>query len=220
MTDQDIRIFAIGDIHGCDEKLYRLLDRLPYTPGKDRLVFLGDYINRGTGAARVLERIIELKKNDSRTITLLGNHEYILREYLHSRDPQLLPYLRGMGIEATRDSYRGRNLLKLEGAGFITEEHLEFLDTLLPYWENEQYIFVHAGLDPKLPLAENDLTTLCEARESFFATEHDFGKKIIFGHTPFEMPLVTPTKIGIDTGASYGNLLTAIELPAEIFYHA
>lgn len=217
---QDNKIFAIGDIHGCYEKLIDLMIRLPYVPGKDRLVFLGDYINRGKGAAQVIELICRLRRENGKVITLLGNHEYILREYLRSHDPQLLPYLRNMGIEATRESYRAETKLHLDGSGYLATEHLEFLDTLLPYWQNDRYIFVHAGIDPEVPLAENDLTTLCEAREIFFAGEHDFGKKVIFGHTPFELPLVTPTRIGIDTGASYGNLLTAVELPAETFYHA
>ncbi len=99
----------------------------------------------------------------------------------------------------------------------MPQEHLDFLKNLEPFWENDSYIFVHAGLEPNLPVAQNDISTLCEARDIFFSVDHDFGKKVIFGHTAFSLPLVTSTKIGIDTGAVFGNLLTAIELACFAF---
>jgi serine/threonine protein phosphatase 1 len=79
---------------------------------------------------------------------------------------------------------------------------------------------VHAGLDPEIPLDQQDISSLCETRNTFVSEDHDYGKLVIFGHTPFDMPFVTPTRIGIDTGAVYGNLLTALELPGLVFYHA
>jgi serine/threonine protein phosphatase 1 len=103
---------------------------------------------------------------------------------------------------------------------FLPEEQLQLLHALLPYWETEDYIFVHAGLEPGVPLDRQDISSLCETRAAFLANEHDYGKLVIFGHTPFELPLVTPTRIGIDTGAVYDNLLTAVELPGLVFYHA
>lgn len=220
MTRDKGKIFAIGDIHGSYRKLSKLLDRLPYEPGKDRLVFLGDYINRGKETAQVLRLLCELKKQDPRIIFLIGNHEYVLLEGHRRADQGLRPYLRLMGIETTMSSYNSGHNLNLETLDFMPTKHLQFLKELLPYWENDNYIFVHAGIDPARPLAQNEISSLCEARDSFFADHHDFGKKVIFGHTPFSLPLVTPTKIGIDTGAVYGNLLTAIELPGENFYHA
>ncbi|MFZ5767026.1 MAG: serine/threonine protein phosphatase, partial [Thermodesulfobacteriota bacterium] len=117
-------------------------------------------------------------------------------------------------------SYPGGADGNLRSPDFLPPDHQAFLHSLLPYWETDGYIFVHAGLEPGIPLADNDLSSLCEVRDVFFETEYDFGKKVIFGHTPFELPFVTPTRIGIDTGAVYGNLLTAIELPGENFYHA
>jgi serine/threonine protein phosphatase 1 len=220
MTGENGKIFAIGDIHGVYSKLRDLLARLPYKPGRDRLVFLGDYLDRGPDSAKVLDLLCELKSYDPDIIALLGNHEYLLLEYYRSGDPILLPYLRAMGLDATLNSYGPRSGFNLQTLNFLPEEHLSFLQNLLPYWESSHYIYVHAGLEPGIPLAENDLTTLCEARDSFITRDHDFGKKVIFGHTPFELPLVTPTKIGIDTGAMYANLLTAIQLPDEIFFHS
>lgn len=220
MTAHSGKIFAIGDIHGSYSKLCTLLGRLPYRPGHDRLVFLGDYINRGNETSQVLDLLCRLKQEDPQLIALLGNHEHLLLEYEHSGDQTLLPFLRSMGIDTTLSSYDSSHIFNIKNLEFMPAEHRRFLHELLPYWENDRYIFVHAGLTPNLPLEKNDLQTLCEARDSFFTMPHDFGKKIIFGHTPFELPFVSPNKIGIDTGAVYGNLLTAIELPGENFYHA
>jgi len=214
------KIFAIGDIHGCYHKLRELMARLPYTPGRDRLVFLGDYINRGPDSAKTLDYLCRLRKENPDMIALMGNHEYLLLEYHQSNDPVLLPYLRGMGIDATVSSYKQSGGFNLQPLSFLPREHLGFLVSLLPYWQTPEYIFVHAGLEPDIPIEENDLPILCQARDTFITSKHDFGKKVIFSHTPFELPLVTPNKICIDTGAVYGNLLTAVQLPDEIFFHA
>jgi serine/threonine protein phosphatase 1 len=220
MTSNNRKIFAIGDLHGCAVRLRELLSRLPYEPGRDRLVFLGDYINRGPDTAKVLDLLCALKERDPDLIALLGNHEYLLLEYHRSGDPALLPYLRKMGIDATLKSYGMHTAFSLQSLDFLPDAHLAFLKDLRLYWETEAYIFVHAGLEPHRALAEQDATSFCEARDSFIAGDHDFGKRVIFGHTEFELPLVTAAKIGIDTGAVHGNLLTAVELPGVIFHHA
>lgn len=220
MTSINSKIFAIGDIHGCLVKLRNLLDRLPYEPGRDRLVFLGDYINRGADTAKVLDLLCALRERDPGTITLLGNHEYLLLEYHRTGDQALLPYLRKMGIDTTLKSYGVHTGFGLQPLDFMPAAHLAFIKGLKLYWETADYIFVHAGLEAGLPLAAQDASSCCESRDSFITSNHDFGKKVIFGHTEFELPLVTARKIGIDTGAGHGNLLTAVELPGENFYHA
>ena len=220
MTEGNGKIFAIGDIHGCADKLRELIRRLPYEPGRDRLVLLGDYIDRGPDSAGVLELLCALKERDPKLIALSGNHEYLLLEYHRTGDPALLPYLRKLGIDATLKSYGVHTGFTLQSLDFLPPTHRAFLENLLPYWETGDYIFVHAGLEPGLPPAAHDLAGLCETREGFLSTDHDFGRRVIFGHTEFELPLVTPTRIGLDTGAVHGNLLTAVELPGGGFYHA
>ncbi|NTV13984.1 MAG: serine/threonine protein phosphatase [Desulfobulbaceae bacterium] len=220
MNSTKQKIFAIGDIHGSFAKLRDLLDRLPYEAGRDRLVFLGDYIDRGPDSAKVLDLLCSWQERDPSIITLLGNHEYLLLEYHRTGDPTLLPYLRKMGIAATLESYGVHTGFGLQSLEFLPATHLAFLKGLRLYWESAGYLFVHAGLEAGVPLAEQDATSCCESRDSFISGDYDFGKKVIFGHTEFELPLVTATKIGIDTGAVHGNLLTAVELPGEIFYHA
>ncbi|MFA7346136.1 MAG: metallophosphoesterase [Desulfurivibrionaceae bacterium] len=214
------KIFAIGDIHGCAAKLELLLNRLPFDRGRDTLVFLGDYLDRGPDAKGVLDRICRLRGDGARVIPLMGNHEYLLLEYHRSGDQALLPYLRRLGMENTLESYGGASLAALASLDFMPREHRDFLLSLLPYWETEEYIFVHAGLRHDQPLAEQDISDLCEVREPFLSLERDYGRRVIFGHTPFATPLLTPFRTGIDTGAAYGNLLTAVELPGLRFHHA
>lgn len=219
MTHSQEKIFAIGDIHGCSDRLQLLLDRIPYQAETDTLVFLGDFINRGRGVAKVLETVWELSQKGT-VVSLIGNHEQLLLDYQSSLDANLIPYLRDSGIEATLESYGQHNLSQMKDLAFMPPTHRQLLGSLLPYWETDSYIFVHAGLDPDLPLTEQSITQLTSMR-GFHQTEgNQLKKTVIFGHIPFLTPFVTSKKIGIDTGAVYDNMLTAIELPDRIFYHA
>ena len=214
------RIFAIGDIHGCAEKLKQLLNRLPFDGEHDTLVFLGDYLDRGPDSKGVLDQLCRLQADGVHVVPLLGNHEYLLLEYHRSADQALLPFMRRLGLENTLESYGGASLSALASLGFMPREHRDFLFSLLPHWETEEYIFVHAGLRHDQPLADQDISDLCEVREPFLSQNRDYGRRVIFGHTPFVTPLLTPFVTGIDTGAVYGNLLTAVELPGLRFHHA
>jgi serine/threonine protein phosphatase 1 len=95
----------------------------------------------------------------------------------------------------------------------IPLEHRHFLESLLLHYETEDYIFVHAGMKPGLPLGDQTMHDLLWVRNEFIDAEDDFGKMVVFGHTPLSYPLIMPNKIGIDTGAVYGGKLTCVELP-------
>jgi serine/threonine protein phosphatase 1 len=86
------------------------------------------------------------------------------------------------------------------------------------YYETPDYIFVHGGLKPGVPLTDQVEDDLLWIRGEFIVSQEDFGRRVIFGHTPFRQPLLMPNKIGIDTGAVYGNFLTALQLPEEKFF--
>lgn len=214
------KIFAVGDIHGCRQKLESLLGQLPYDPERDLLVFLGDYINRGPDSRGVIDLLCNLKRGGGHLVTLMGNHEYLLLEYQRSADPALIPLLRKLQIEPTLVSYGLKDLSGLPRLAGLPEEHRQFLADLRPSYETDTHIFVHAGLYPGLPLAKQDPSTLMEIRDVFLSSTCDFGKIVVFGHSTFQTPLLSRTKIGIDTGAVYGNMLTALELPAMVFHHA
>lgn len=214
------RIFVIGDIHGCLDKLELLWERIDPRPGMDQLIFLGDYIDRGDDSSGVLDYLLELKEIYTDTVFLMGNHEKMFKDFLAGVDRALFIY---NGGESTLKSYlvrmedyrEGRQGVLDEEAlnQLVPEQHRGFLEELKPYYETDGYIMVHAGLKHGVPLENQSLDDLVWIREEFIYSEEDFGKRVIFGHTPFVRPLVLPNKIGIDTGAVYGNNLTCVILP-------
>jgi serine/threonine protein phosphatase 1 len=214
------RIFAIGDIHGCYKKLETLFHRLPIDPERDFLIFMGDYINRGPESREVISYLLDIRRKTPNTVFLLGNHEYELLEYVRTGDPENLRILRPMGVEETLSSYGESSMRALRDLSFMPEAHKAFLNELQPYFRLNRYLFVHAGIVPGESPENCSLDRLLTVREVFLKYTEPLGATIVFGHTPFETPFVAPDKIGIDTGAVYGNLLTAVELPGLRFYHA
>ena len=210
------KIFAIGDIHGCLEKLQKLITNIGADPKNDTLIFIGDYIDRGNSSREVVDYVIRLKVQYKKVVCLLGNHEHMLIRYLEGVDEGI--YLENGGI-ATLHSYGISPSDEPEKRkAKIPREHLQLFESLLPYYETEDYIFVHAGLKPGLQLCEQTKHELLWTRHEFIDAEDDFGKIVIFGHTPMSVPLIMPTKIGIDTGAVFGGKLTCVELPAVKFH--
>jgi serine/threonine protein phosphatase 1 len=214
------RIFAVGDIHGCYQKLKGLLERLPIDPDQDFLIFLGDYLNRGPESRQVVSFLLEVKRKVRNTLFLLGNHEYELLRYARSGDPDDLRNLRPLGVEATLQSYGDSPVRSLRGLSFLPQEHRVFLEGLRTYFRLNDYLFIHAGIIPGEDLDTCPLDRLLTVRDTFLSCRQPLDATVVFGHTPFATPFVTADKIGIDTGAVHGNLLTAVELPALHFYHA
>jgi len=214
------KIFAIGDIHGCYDKLVSLLAKLPFNRESDLLLFLGDYIDRGPQSREVITHLCSLARTGTNIVTLMGNHEYLLLAYQKSGDPSLVPMLRQQQVDVTLKSYGLKDMSRLHQLTGLPEEHRNFLCGLRSHYMTDTHIFVHAGLYPGIPVDQQDFEALYEMRNVFLESDYEFGRVVVFGHTSFATPLVTRTKIGIDTGAVYGNVLTAVELPAMIFYHA
>ena len=199
------KIIVVGDIHGCLRPFERLLEKLPLNWKTDTLVLLGDYIDRGPDSRGVLDLVMELKrKHGSRVIPLLGNHEWMFLRYLSGKDEH---FFLANGGDSTLSQFME------EGFFYVPTEYIRFMSGLPHYWETEHYIFVHAGLRPKKPLEKQDLRDLLFIRNDFIKSKYNWGKRVIFGHTPFSEPLIEPNKIGIDTGCVYGGKLTALVLP-------
>ncbi len=206
------KIFVIGDIHGCLEKLQALITNIGADQQKDTLIFIGDFIDRGNSSREVVDYVIRLKKEYKKVVCLLGNHEHMLIRYLEGVDEDM--YLENGGI-VTLYSYGISSSDKpKKRKAKIPREHRQFFKSLLLHYETENYIFVHAGLKPGFPLPEQKKDDLLWIRREFIDADDDFGKMVIFGHTPLSYPLIMPNKIGIDTGAVYGGKLTCVELPA------
>jgi serine/threonine protein phosphatase 1 len=210
---KDKKIFIVGDIHGCLDMLKRMLEKIQWQPENDRLIFLGDYIDRGDDPKGVVEFILELEKLSSRIQCLVGNHEAAFLDYLSGKEKKL--FLMNGGYR-TLESYDATR----EGPDnhLVPASHLDFYNSLEKYLELEDYYVVHAGFRPGVPLPEQNFEDLVWIRDPFIFSAHDFGKRVIFGHTPFSEPLLLENKIGLDTGAVYGNKLTCLELP-EFKFH-
>jgi serine/threonine protein phosphatase 1 len=207
------KTFVVGDIHGCFDMLKRLLDEIPWRQGRDRLVFVGDCIDRGPHSKAVVDSILSLIQRDPQVSCLLGNHEAMLLDYLAGIDPEV--YLANKGGTTLRDYQAER---PKRWGPLVPPDHMAFYRSLRPFLELERYYVVHAGFRPGIEIERQALEDMVWIREPFISSEYDFGKKVIFGHTPFSRPLTMENKIGIDTGAVYGNRLTCIELPGEKFY--
>lgn len=217
---RDARLIAIGDIHGQSDALRRLLADLPYRPGRDRLIFLGDYINRGPDTRGVLDILSDLARDDPDAVFCLGNHEEVLLRYAAGGDPEDLRLLRTLGIEATLASYGDPPAAALAGLGFLPPRHREFLAGLESYRRIGPYVFVHAGLPGGLPPEDCPPDCLLSVRGAFLTGPVPEGLTVVFGHTTSRTPLVAAGKIGLDTGAAWGGPLTAVVLPDMVWIHA
>ena len=205
------KTFVIGDIHGCHGALVGLLEKIKPDLSQDTLIFLGDYIDRGPDSKKVVSEIIRLMEEaPGRVIPLMGNHEQV---FLASLAGDTRDFYLKMGGDATLRSYGVNPPFTGQIASHIPVSHYHFFDELLLLWEDAHYIYVHAGLNPQVHLSQQSPRWCCWARDQFLPCSHDFGKPVIFGHTPFEKPLIEKNKIGIDTGAVYGGKLTCLVLP-------
>lgn len=196
------RWLAVGDIHGCLAQLIELMALVKPTSA-DRVVFLGDYVDRGPASAGVIEYLIEFAVAFPETVFLRGNHEQMFLDYLDGQNPAMFLI---NGGRQTLDSYRDRRMWP------IPSSHRRFLDSLGHYFESDHHIFVHAGLRPGIPLAEQADFDMLWIRHEFLESDFDWGKPVVFGHTPRKEPLLGDHRIGVDTGCVYGHQLTCCEV--------
>ncbi|GJE25980.1 metallophosphoesterase family protein [Methylobacterium organophilum] len=198
--------YAVGDIHGCADLLDGLLDRIEaHTAGRARkLVFLGDYIDRGPDSARVIETLRKLQWREPEAVTcLMGNHEAMLRDTLRERGA--LGHWVSNGGAQTLESFG------VSGPEEISGDVLDWIEALPTLHADERHWYVHAGLRPDRPPPESDAETHLWIREPFLSVDHDFGRHVVHGHTPQTRgrPELRRFRTNLDTGAVYGGALTA-----------
>lgn len=221
-----MRLIAIGDVHGHLELLDELLAGLKRPPeavdvdAHDRLVFLGDYIDRGPESAGVIERLIGLRSAGTDAVFLRGNHEEMMLRFLVDGDLRLGgawlanggdATLRSYGIAPPEDPFDIEDFMRCRRAldSALPLSHRHFLETLTSVHRDGDYIFVHAGLRPGVAFDDQDERDMLWIREQFLDSCHDFGGLVVHGHTPAPAPELHPNRICLDTGAGKGGYLTA-----------
>ena len=210
--------FVIGDIHGCLSELSCLIENLPLRPA-DRVVFLGDYIDRGPDSKGVISYLMDMAKSNYDLVFLKGNHEDMLLAYLGFTGRYGEMFLVNGG-QATLASYgmSAAAMSRVRAMGKIPADHLEFLLNLKNYWVEGSFLCVHAGIHPSKPLAAQSQVDLLWIRHEFISSSHRLPYTVVFGHTPQrEVFYDLPAKIGIDTGCAFGGPLTAVLLPQREF---
>ena len=218
----DLRIYAVGDIHGRVDLLDELLGRIDADiaarpTARTVFVFLGDYIDRGTSSRETIDRLIELGAAHE-CVFLKGNHELIALKCLSNRT-LFDQWMRLGGVE-TLMSYgvspgqaaTGKTIVELQSAFHhaLPQAHLRFFRDLQPSFACGDFFFAHAGVRPGVDLsrqAENDLLWI---RDDFLSSDEDFGKIIVHGHTPSLGVEIGPNRINIDTGAFATGRLTCL----------
>jgi len=211
------KLYAISDIHGCYDQLIHLLDQIPPLGPDDKIIFLGDYIDRGPKSYEVVQHLLQLPKES--TIFLKGNHEDLLLEYIEGDYGAYTCWIRNGGeetIKSYNNAVGGSNDEEFQ----IPQEHLDFYRNLILFYETEHYFFVHAGLNPYRSLTDQSKEDLLWIRDPFILSKKKLptDRKVIFGHTPLKSPLVMEDKIGIDTCCFMTGRLTCLQLPDEKFY--
>ncbi len=169
------RTIAIGDIHGCGISLDRLLAAIEVKPA-DKIITLGDYVDRGMGSSQVIATLIDLIPK-CHFVPLIGNHEIMMFKGLQNGGSDLEFWMMHGG-QATVASYGGQ----LQN---IPQDHLTFLSHCLRFHETETHFFVHACYDPYLPLNEQPDEVMFWQHVKEYPPEPHMNEKIaIVGHTP------------------------------------
>lgn len=227
-----VRVYAVGDIHGCAGLLARACEFIASNAGKDAperkyLVFMGDYVDRGPDSRDVIEQLIKGVPG-LLTLCLRGNHDQSMLNFLG--DPGFFRLWKGFGGRETLLSYDvtppehedDESLFEARDtfAEAVPETHIRFLESLPYFVRIGGYLFVHAGFRPGLPIAKQRREDMLWIRDEFLDTRRNFGGTVVYGHTPSARPADRGDRVGIDTGAyATGKLTVAVfEGGARRFY--
>lgn len=219
-------VYAVGDVHGCYDLLTALLGAIVADVATltvdvpPLLIFCGDYVDRGVRSFDVVDTLVWLSRHAAIEITFLrGNHEAMLLGFLGQPDRHLL-WLRRDG-EVTLKTYGVRLLeddvecwrLRDELMDRMPASHFRLLSELLIRRICGDYIFVHAGLRPRISLARQEDEDCLWIREDFLDSDYRFEKVVVHGHSwSSDAPEITSHRIGVDTGAYATGVLTAARL--------
>ena len=217
------QVFAIGDIHGCNSLLKKIhkkiLNKSEKAIGNKILIYLGDYIDRGSKVEETIDTIINFNPNNFKCIFLRGNHDQMLLDFVNNKRDSLEIWLYNGGGE-TLKSYCGsafneelnnsltrEQLIRKTLVKNLPPRHLKFFNDLQFFYTWKDYFFVHAGIDPNRPLDnQREIDMIWTRAPEFLASDQHFERMIVHGHTPNEIVEEKSNRINLDTGAVYPEL--------------
>jgi len=220
------RIYAIGDVHGRADLLARLLadiisDGKRHRESEKRIVFLGDYVDRGPESKRVIDLVLDAAPPGFAVTALKGNHEELMLRFLdelavartwmfNGGDATLASYgVKPTGLFASTEAFEAA---QADLNAKLPERHRDFLMRLPLNHVEGDYYFVHAGVRPGVPLAQQKSEDLLWIRDEFLESPADFGKVVVHGHSIVPIPVQRPNRIDVDTGAFATGQLTCVVL--------
>lgn len=219
-------LYAIGDVHGCLSELQtaesRIAADIQNTGRPGLVVLLGDYVDRGPHSFQVIEHLRRPSELGLRRLALCGNHDDIFSKFIAA--PELYMDWLGLGGEKTLMSYgvdihhfgkRKSKDLKEVLAEAVPDNHKQFLAHLPISLKVGNLVFVHAGIRPRVALADQEDEDLMWIREPFLSQGPGQPLLVVHGHTPAAEPNLGPGRIGIDTGAYYTGKLTVLKIDQE-----
>jgi len=222
------RAYAVGDIHGrldlLDVLLARIEADIASRPAKKNfIVFLGDLVDRGPASAGVVERLRTYRPDNARPIFLAGNHEEILLSLAAGEKKVLASWLKFGGVECAESYGIDPEPLRLldEDAALqllqakLPPAHIEFLESFGDTFRFGDYLLVHAGIRPGIPLEDQDRFDLRWIREPFLSDCKQHGFVVVHGHTIVSRVEERANRIAIDTGAYRSGVLTALVIEED-----
>ena len=213
------RVYAIGDIHGCRDKLEHLhreiaRDLTSRPIASSLLIHLGDYIDHGPDSAGVIERLVSVPP-PAPMVNLLGDHERMLLDALDGDRAAATDWLWAGGNAALESWKLNPDLPREAWQAALPPSHIAFLRGLKRTHRAGDYLFVHAGIRPGVALADQTIDDLTGIRQPFLWTEQSLGCIVVHGHSASPSVVRTDTRIGLDTGAGMGGTLTCAVLEED-----
>jgi serine/threonine protein phosphatase 1 len=216
------RVYAIGDVHGCLDRLEAIhaliAEDLAARPTPEPLLLhLGDYVDRGPDSAGVVAKLAAGSPLPHvPTVNLMGNHEQMMLAAVATGEPDATElWLANGGADSLLSWGVPPSSQPKEWPSFLPKAHLIFMRDLGVCHMAGGYFFVHAGVRPGMPIERQTRHDLMWIREPFLSFKDSFGPVVVHGHTPRQEPTIRPNRIGIDTGAVMGGVLTCLVLEED-----
>ncbi|UDF05051.1 metallophosphoesterase [Asticcacaulis sp. AND118] len=221
--------YAIGDVHGMFDQFCGLMEKIRLDAlslkERPRVILLGDYVDRGPASSRVLEEIVRIQayiaegKGWCDLEVLIGNHEWAMMKFLAKGESMWLKYggdtcatSYGVEIPFNMDFASTANEVREQLQARFPQRHRDLIGRMKLTFQAGDYLFVHAGVDPKVPLEEQGPDTFLWIRDDFLNAPKSCAYVVVHGHTPTPQPENKEWRIGVDTGTYQTGTLTAVRL--------